>query len=349
MAGQVAGDAAQGGAAWAVMQYCLGLRKLGHDVCLVEPAAGASAESRGYFQEVVQRFHVRGRLLDEPQAFKGFDVVLNVSGILPADSIAAIPVRVYLDLDPAFNQMWHAQGIDRGFSGHTHFVTVGQAIGRNGCMVPTHGLDWIGTLPPVFLDEWPPAGPVSLDAFTTVANLRSYGPIEHEGVRYGQKVHSLRGLSDLPRRAGDRFVIAMAVHSDDGRDQEALEAGGWELVDPDFVTQTPDAYRCFVQSSRGEIGIAKSGYVASRCGWFSDRSACYLASGRPVVMQETGFSEYLPVGEGLLTFSNLESAVDAVDELSRDPSRHAQAARAIAEQYFDSERVLSRLLRSVCA
>ena len=324
IAGAVGDAEAQGGAAWAVMQYVLGLRNLGH-----EAHVARSAGSAAYFT--------------------GFDVVLNISGLLPAESIAAVPIRVYLDLDPAFNQLWHAQGIARGFEGHTHHVTVGQAIGRAGCDVPTHGFQWIATPPPVVLEEWPVAEGLGIDAMTSVANFRSYGPVVHDGVHYGQKVHSLRALHDLPRRAGGRFLLAMAIQPEDHVDRASLEDGGWELVDPDAVARTPSAYRSFVQSSRAEIGVAKSGYVNSRCGWFSDRSACYLASGRPVIAQDTGFADFLPVGCGLLTFGDADSAIEAIEDVRRDYRRHARSARRIAEEHFDSDRVLSRLLQEVGA
>jgi len=309
----------QGGAIWAVRQYVLGLHKLGHVVQLASRVEG------------------------------DFDLVLNTSGILSPDSIAGIPIRVYLDLDPAFNQFWHDGGIDRRFDGHTHFVTVGLAIGHKGCDVPTFGQDWIGTLPPVVLEEWPQANGIETDALTTVANFRSYGSIERKGAHYGQKVHSLRRVLGLPQRTRERFVLAMQVHPDDGRDLADLAGNGWELVDPRVVAGTADEYRRFVRGSRAEIGIAKSGYVAARCGWFSDRSACYLASGRPVVAQDTGFPQFVPTGDGLLAFDDEDGAVAAIDELRRDYVHHARAARELAAAYFDSDLVLSRLLGNVGA
>jgi hypothetical protein len=349
VAGMVAGDPGQGGASWAVLQYVLGLRRLGHDARLVERVDSPSPETTNYFNAVINRFDVDGEILARPGSLKDFDVVLNISGMLEPDSIAAIPIRVYLDLDPAFTQLWHQDGIDRRFDGHSHFVTVGQAIGRDHCDVPTHGLEWIGTLPPVVLDEWPCANDVETDALTSVANFRAYGSIERDGVHYGQKVHSLRKLVDLPRRAHERFVLAMQVHPDDSRDLTTLTANGWELIDPTLVASTPDSYHRFVQGSRAEIGIAKSGYVVSHCGWFSDRSACYLASGRPVVAQETGFSQFVPTGEGLFAFDDEDGALAAIEELRRDYAHHARAARQLAEGYLDSARVLTRLLECVSA
>ena len=259
--------------------------------------------------------------------------------------LGEIPVRVYLDLDPAFNQLWHAvQGIDMRFDGHTHFATVGLALGTPGCAVPTCGRDWIPTLPPVVLDRWPVAEALERDALTTVANWRGYGSIEHEGVLYGQKAHSLRRLVDLPRRTPQRLELALAIHEGEQPDLAALAEHGWRLVDPVEAAGTPERYRRFVQGSKAELGIAKSGYVASRCGWFSDRSACYLASGRPVIAQETGFSAHLPTGEGLFAFETAEDVLAAIDALRSGYERHRRAARALAEEHLDSDAVLTRLL-----
>jgi len=345
----VAGDPHQGGAAWAVLQYVLGLKRLGLEVQLVESVNDPSEETRAYFDAVIKSFGVNGELMTEARQLRDFDVVLNISGMLAAETIESIPRRVYLDLDPAFNQLWHEAGIDRGLDGHTHFVTLGQAIGRAECTVPTHGRPWIPTLPPVVLEDWPRADGIVTAALTTVGNFRGYGSVDRGGVHYGQKVHSLRKLIGLPQRTRERFVLAMAVHPDEQRDLAALAENGWELVDPVVAAGTPEAYQAFVQGSRGEIGIAKSGYVVSRCGWFSDRSACYLASGRPVVAQDTGFSSFIPVGEGLLVFDDEDGAVAAIDEIGRDYPRHARAARELAKEYFDSDLVLATLLERLAS
>jgi hypothetical protein len=151
----------------------------------------------------------------------------------------------------------------------------------------------------------------------------------------------------LPRKTSEPLVVALAIHPDEQRDLALLAAHGWTLVDPARVTDTPDRYRAFVQGSKGEIGVAKSGYAASRCGWFSDRSVCYLASGRPVVAQETGFSRFLPTGEGLFAFETTDEACAGIDAVVRDYARHARAAREIAEEYFDAARVLPQLLERI--
>ena len=171
--------------------------------------------------------------------------------------------------------------------------------------------------------------PIVHDGFTTVGNWRGYGSIEHEGIFYGQKAHSLRQFIGLPRRTNAKLMPALAIHPEETRDLTALRENGWILLDPAEVARDPRRYREFIQGSRGEFGIAKSGYVASRCGWFSDRSACYLASGRPVLAQETGFSEFLPTGEGLIPFETEDDVLAGIDALRSDYPRHAtQRARS---------------------
>jgi hypothetical protein len=360
----VAGDPGQGGASWAVLQYVLGLRELGHDVVLVEPAA-PSAPVAEYFAAVTRRFGLDGRaaLLDPStgesiglargallDAVAGADLLLNVSGMLVDEELlAAVDLRCFLDLDPAFTQLWHeVEGVDMGFDRHDRFVTVGGRIGTDGCAVPTCGRDWIATLQPIVLAHWPPAGEARDDALTTVGHWRAYGSIEHDGVHYGQKAHSMRALFELPQLSGGtRFELALGIHPDESPDLAALAQHGWKLVDPAVVAATPDAYAEFVRGSWAELGVAKSGYVASRCGWFSDRSLCYLASGRPVVAQDTGFGDDVPSGEGILAFSDVEGAAAAVDEVRGDYARHRRAARELAEEVFASERVLSRLLEAL--
>jgi hypothetical protein len=210
--------------------------------------------------------------------------------------------------------------------------------------VPTCGRAWITTLQPIVLAHWPVAGPTAQRALTTVGHWRAYGSIEHGGVHYGQKAHALRPLLELPRRSGARFALALGIHPDERRDLAALGEPGWELLDPARVACTPDAYARFVRGSWAEFGLAKSGYAAARCGWFSDRSVCYLASGRPVLALDTGFEPDIPTGAGLLAFSTVEEAVGGGDDLRGDYERHRRGARALAEDLFDSDRVLGRLL-----
>jgi hypothetical protein len=374
--GMIAADPWQGGATWAVLQYLLGFRRLGHEVLFVEPMARSSLRPAGisleqsdnaaYFRSVMSDFglaeHTALLLADTHETIginyedliaraASADVLVNVSGMLTDPAITnRIPTRIYLDLDPAFVQLWHAvQKIDMRFGGHTHFVTVGQNLGRDGCTVPTCGRAWIPVAQPIVLEHWPVAQQITIDAMTTIGNWRGYGSIEHDGIHYGQKAHSFRELIDLPKLTAERFIPAISIHPGETKDLAALNENGWHLLDPAKVAATPHAYRQFIQGSKAEIGIAKSGYVASRCGWFSDRSVCYLASGRPVIAQETGFSRWLPTGAGLFSFSTRGEALAAIDAMNADYAHHSSAARRLAEQYFDSDRVLARLLREVGA
>lgn len=365
LAGMVAGDAHQGGASWAVLQYVAGLVELGHEVVLVEPVAVEALEPE---REMARYFHSlpflerRAALLardgeetvglsyEQLLVFaRGADLLLNISGMLRDERLLeAVPVRAFLDLDPGFNQVWQATGTEMGFDRHTHCVTVGVRIGAEDCPIPTLGRHWIKTLPPVVLSHWPVVEePPRRDAFTSVGHWRSYGSVEHGGVHYGQRAHALRALFELPRRSRARFELALGIHPDEVDDLQALRESGWVLLDPYAVAGNPADYAAFVRGSKAELGVAKSGYVNSRSGWFSDRSAVYLASGRPVLAQDTGFGESLPMGEGLLAFGTIEEAAAGVAEIEAGYPRHAAAARELAEAHLDSRQVLPRLLEQL--
>lgn len=365
VSGMLAGDPHQGGASWAVLQYVLGLERLGHEVAFVEPiSASRVGAAEPYFRLVLaesglsraallvedEGATVGGRYEDFRTWAMGADLLLNLAGVLTDERfLESIPVRVYVDLDPAFSQLWHTAGIEMRFVGHTHYVTVGQSVGQEGCAIPSCGIDWIPTVPPVVLERWPVAGAVGHDAWTTVGNWRSYGSIEHGDLFYGQKAHSLRNLIELPSRTDERLVLALAIDPSEQEDLAELARQRWELLDPVRVAGTPAAYAAFIRASKAEFGLTKSGYVLSRSGWFSDRSVCYLASGRPVVAQDTGFGAYINTGDGLLPFATADDAVAAIEDVRRDYRRHARAARALAEEYFDSDRVLTSLLERVGA
>jgi hypothetical protein len=360
----IAATPGQGGATWAVLQYVLGLRRLGFDTHFVEPVsepAGLHADTLRYVEAVMAQFGLGDRWALVPSGggdpigmsraelrdlARRSDLLLSVSGmLLDPDVLDAVPVRAYLDLDPAFTQLWHGvEGVDMRLDAHTHFVTIADAIGQPECPIPTCDREWLPTLPPVVLNEWPVARRLEGRALTTVGHWRSYGSIHHDGVHYGQKVHSLRTVIDLPKRAPVRLEPALAIHPDEVEDLAGLAENGWKVLDPAEVAATPNEYRRFVQGSWAEFGLAKLGYVVSDSGWFSDRSACYLASGRPVIAQNTGFGRRLPVGEGLLAFSSADDVIAATAELERDYERHRAAARQIAVEHLDSDHVLGRLV-----
>ncbi|HEX4805279.1 MAG TPA: hypothetical protein VFU94_05205, partial [Conexibacter sp.] len=336
LAGMLAGTPGHGGATWAILQWLRGLERLGHELLVVEPVERIEPASAAYFDALgLERAALLRRgtrethgLPYERLAGFGAELLLNMSGLLrDAELAAPIPVRAFVDLDPVFVQLWHAQGVEMGFDGHTHHVTVGLRLEDAGLPLDRR---WIPTLPPVALADWPFAQEIEHDAFTTVGNWRSYGSVEHGGVRYGQKAHSVRRLLELPGLCPAPLLPALAIDPGEHDDLRALRAHGWPLADPAALAGTPDAYRRFVSGSKGELGLAKAGYVDARSGWFSDRSACYLAAGRPVVAQDTGFGRALPVGEGLLAFGDARGAARAIGRVCGDYERHRAAARALA-------------------
>ena len=361
VAGMLAADPYQGGATWAVLQYVLGLRQLGHDVVVVDPLSSGAVTPgvRTYFDAVRSRFELEGRAALVPSDGEPYglasvelddvvsrtDVLINLSGRWRArEQLARIPVRAFVDLDPAFTQLWHADGVDVGLGGHTHHVTVGGRVADETSAVAAGDIAWTAIVPPVVLDHWPVDRSPAAPRLTTVANWRSYGSIFVDGCTYGQKAHSFRRLCALPQSSRLPLSVALSIHAGDDADRRALIAAGWLLVDPVTVAGDPDSYRRFVRRSWAELGVAKSGYVTGRTGWLSDRTACYLASGRPAIVQDTGLSGVVPVGSGLLTFEGIEDAAAAIDAVAADYERHRLDARRIAEAHFDSRLVLSQLL-----
>jgi hypothetical protein len=379
--GSVAQRPGSGGHTWVFLQYLLGLQRLGLEPLLIdwlEPdmcrdRAGAPSEVEeswnvAYLAAVMERFglgdrwavlHDGGRMVlgmsdaGLERALGSAALLLNVNGFVHHERVLVrVPLRAYLDIDPGFGQMWRALGLHDPFAGHDAFVTIGERIGQADCTIPTNGLDWITTPQPVALGEWPAQAAdgeaATTGSFTSVASWRGpFAPIEYEGVTYGLRVHEFRRFADLPARTPERLEVALDIHEAETSDLELLRSNGWHLADPAVEAADPWAYREYVQRSKGELMIAKNMYVASRSGWLSDRSICYLASGRPVVAQDTGISELYPVGEGLLTFDEPEGAAAALDDVAGDYARHSRAARALAHEHFESSVVLGRLLTSL--
>jgi len=369
VAGAVARRIDSGGHVWALLHWVLGFRKLGWSVLFLdrlEPAPGVRESARvRAFVETMESFGLADSFSldvghsEEPIGLSRSavrakvseaDLLLNVMGYLEdAELLARARRRVFLDIDPGFGQMWHALGLCDLFQGHDAFVTVGARVGQDDCRVPTCGLTWIPTLPPVVLDHWSPATEHG-SHFTSVGRWRGpWGPVDYNGERYGLRVHEFRRFADVPRTSGLDFEIALDIDPEDQRDATRLADGGWRLSDPRAVSGTPHDYRRYVQSSLAEFGVAKGMYVQARSGWVSDRTACYLASGRPAIVQDTGVGTALETGKGLLTFSTPEEAISAARTVHADWRAHARAARALAEERFDSNRVLGKLLERVAA
>jgi hypothetical protein len=223
-------------------------------------------------------------------------------------------------------------------------VTIAENIGEPSCRIPTCGLDWITTRQPVVLSQWP-ASRVAGSRFTTIASWRgTYSPLVQDGRRYGLRVHEFRRFIELPRVSRQRFELALAIGAEERDDLRLLDANGWRLADPATVAGDPWDYRRYIEGSLAEFTVAKGMYVHAKSGWFSDRSICYLASGKPVVAQDTGLDALYPTAEGLLTFEDPGDARAAVEEVGGNYARHARAARDLAESWFDSDKVLRRLL-----
>jgi len=366
-----------GGYAWQVLHYLAGLRALGFDVYFYEdtrhvedafdPVRGLSDIDYDYgctfAGQLLARFGFADRWVFHDvrrDRFAGLDrdatetlfrearVLINAGGVhhfTPAQR--SDKTNVYIDMDPAFTQLRLAGG-DGALAAlvgeHDRLFTFGENIGSARCTIPAGSFEWRPTRQPVALEHWPVRDAVADAAFSTIGRWDSGGrDVEIDGQLYTwRKRTEWQKLMPLPGRSGARFDIAMDVH--DPLDRAQLEAHGWQLTDPVALSSDPDAYRAFIQSSAGEITTAKDVNVRLRSGWFSDRSACYLASGRPVITQDTAFGDLLPTGEGLFAFHTLEEAVAAVAAVRAAPERHGRAARRIAEDYFAAEKVLGALL-----
>jgi hypothetical protein len=373
VAGPIANKPLNGGIAWVVLSYVFGFRQLGFDVHLIEqldqnackgPDGGPStleeSVNLAFFKTVTNQFDIPATLLcDEGERTIGMplsqlrevahsaDLLLNISGHLSSRPLKEGPRRrAYLDLDPGYTQFWHATG-DPGprLEGHDAYFTVGEGIGRPECPIPTDGIDWRPTRPPFVRRHWPVAVERDRARFTTVASWRGgFGRIEFEGQTYGQKAHQFRRFRELPSRSNGIFEIALDVHTADEPDRRALIERGWHVVSPLTVCPDPEMFRRYVQRSGSEFSVAQGIYVETHSGWFSDRTVRYLASGKPALVQDTGLDRTYPVGEGLVTFSTLEQAVAGAADILGGYERHSKAARALAEEFFDSDLVLTRLL-----
>ena len=354
-----------GGVTWCSLMYLLGLRQLGHEVfyiedtgeCIYDPVANTRALNPDYALQYIDAA-LRPHGLGESWSFVNYDgayygasrdrvlefaasadLFVNLSGgtWFWRDEYARIPRRVFIDSDPAFTQLAIAKNEDwyvKFFRGFDRLFTFGASLGTDECAVPLGEFRWEKTWQPVVTSLWRTDAHPARDRFTSVMSwtIESFTDIG------GNKdVEFLRFL-DLPARTGPRFEIAV------NGPQRLLQQHGWSTLPAMEVSRTPAGYREFIQSSRGEFGVAKHTYVSTRCGWFSDRTECYLAAGRPAVVQDTGWTSHLPSGEGLLAFSTAEEAADAIARVDGDYARHAARAAEIARDHFEARTVLSALI-----
>lgn len=376
VAGAIANKAGNAGEAWVRMSWAEGLRQLGFDVLVVEeldparchddegaPSAFDGSRERSWFDTVVAEFGFAGAAalvcgdeasgVSRPGVLERLEeaaLLVNVSGHLrDPELLRRARHRVFVDLDPGYTQLWHAAGDAAAHvAGHHRHFSVGELVGSGACALPTGEITWRPVRQPVVLDRWPCAVAPPVRGFTTVATWRApYGAPAAGGHAYAGKHHEFRRLLDLPGQVGAPLELALAIDPADEADRSALVAHGWRVVDPATVAGTVPAFRDYVAGSLGELSCAQGVYVEARTGWLSDRTARYLASGRPAVVQDTGFGSRVPTGEGLLAFCDPAGAAAAAGAVLEDYERHAKAARALAEEHFAAEVVLGRFLEDL--
>ncbi|HEY3911838.1 MAG TPA: hypothetical protein VGM07_18410 [Stellaceae bacterium] len=362
------------GIAWQAMHYLLGLRQLGYEVWYVEDGGANPYDPRAasvmmecdynvaYLRRAMESHGLGGRwaywdaindvwhgLARERvhRLYAEADGLINLCGATRLrDEHLACPVRIMIDTDPVYEQIKYAKA-DRAarayLDAHTHFFSYGENLGAPDCPVPLSGIDWRPTRPPVMPALWPRAGDAPR-SFTTIATWENKGKdIEFAGSRYlwSKHMNFLRFL-DMPRRRPETgFTLAM--DPPDAKVRDKVAGSGWSLVDPGPISAGMAPYRDFIAGSRGEFTVAKDIYVRPNSGWFSDRSVCYLAAGRPVVTMRTGFDKFYPVGSGLFDYTSEAEALAAIDAIAADYPAHSRAARALACEHFAADRVLAAL------
>jgi hypothetical protein len=368
------------GMAWMHMQIAAGLRRLGHDAYYFEttstwpydPGRGAAVHDSGYalpyLKQIAAAFQLEDRWayrqsysdkkwfgLSQSTAeelLASADAVLNVAGATRfAEEGLKVGRLVYFGTDPGVHEIAFARGdadVRTLIEEHDDFVTYGENIGRCECTIPPLPRLRARTRQPVLLDLWLD-GPPSRNEFTTVGNWKQAGyDVEFAAETYTwSKHHEFLKFIDLPKRLEQPVEVATGVENLSPEERHLLQSNGWRLVDAHPLTADPWPYRDYVRASRGEFTVAKDLNVRLQSGWFSERSACYLAAGRPVITQDTGFGSVLPTGEGLFAFKTMEEILAAFEAINSDYARHSRAARSIAEEYFRAETVLAKLLEDL--
>ena len=370
------------GMAWEALHYLEGLRRLEHEVYYVEdtnawpydPRLDASSpdcrNALEYLASVMDwagladRWAYRAAEPDGSiyglsatrfqQLFDEADALINWGGsTVLRDEHLQVPVRALLETDPGGGEILAAQGDPARLqllASHTHFFTWAENHGALDCRLPTGPVTFQPTHMPLILDWLPADGhcPSQPPRFTTVANWYQPGQIKWHGEVYAwSKHHQFLAFLDLPRRLGQ--PIELALGSIDPQAEQLLVAHGWRVIDAAPFGTDILPFRDYIFGSDGEFTVAKDIYVRMRTGWFSDRSAYYLAAGKPVITQDTGFGCFLPTGEGLFSFNTADEVVDAFEQIGSDYRRHSRAATAIAQEHFRAETVLARLVEGLTA
>ena len=372
-----------GGVAWDYLQYAIGFARLGCEIYYHEDTwswpyhpiektfTSDGRYSAQFLADFFQRyapklrerwhyFHLHETSYGMSRAaFEGIartaDLFLNVSGAsMFPEQLAPGCVKIFLDTDPGYNQImlserfsW-SENVERwcaSVAAHDRHFTYAENIHGADCIIPKAGFGWKTTRMPIVLELWDkiaPSQPPAGAPWTTVMTWNAFkGKLVYQGVEYKSKGSEFEKIIDLPRRVELPLQVAVGGVNPP---LERLARHGWSVVDGPEATLTPERYRDFIAGSRGELSTAKHVYVATRSGWFSCRSACYLAAGRPAVVQDTGFSSVIPAADGLLPFNSPDEAAESLRKVEADYERHAAGARAVAAEWFDSGKVLQRLI-----
>jgi hypothetical protein len=363
-----------GGHFWVYMQYIHALQRMGCDVYWVERFRRCDAGPDGTRVERllhrlkrhglagkvilctdVGKEHVRGTQYDyfgatrseAQEVFKRADLLLNFHYAIDPELLACFRRTALVDIDPGLLQTWMSSG-QLAVAPHDVYFTTGETVGTPYARFPDAGLDWVHIRPPVCLDLWPYTYDPGCEAFTTVTNWwGDWVPetLEGQQVLYdNSKRVAYLAFAELPRLTSQPLELAIHLASDDTQERRTLERSGWRIHHASEVSRTPEMYRSYIQRSRGELSCVKPSCVKLQNGWVSDRSLCYLASGKPVVMQSTGPNRHLPFGEGIFQFSTPAQAAEALATVNDDYPKHCRSAREIAETYFDARRTAERIL-----
>lgn len=364
------------GMSWHHIQYVLGLNALGHHVsyfedsgksvyCCYHPRTGITNSSPEYGLSYLKNLFDQLRLknpwgyfdhhenkwysneIDSKHIKAGkFDLLINLSASNPIrEWMSTIPVRVLIDTDPVFTQIRNIQDPARKFlsSQHNIFFTFGENIHSPDCKIPYDGFNWQATRQPISLDMWSNLSKNHNGRFTNIMQWESYPSLKYKGIHYGLKSDSFRPYLDLPNRTSQQLEIALGSPN---APRKVLRDNNWYLINPLAVSEDPWNYRNYIQHSKAEFSISKEAYVKTQSGWFSERSACYLAAARPVLTQETGFSNNIETGVGLLRYRTISEALKSIDEINSNYNKHCEKAKEIATEYFKAQKVLQSLLEN---
>ena len=371
-----------GGQTWLYLNWLCGLSSLGNDVWYVEddtvwpydPKENMVTDNCSYavkhIRESLQRVGLEGkwcfRLADRASASWGLsegqlrnlysscDILLNVVGAtdLRDDHLKA-PVRIYVETDPVTAEIRLANGDEHtrsAFESHHVIATYGENYGAPDCGVPLNGLEgkYVATRQPIDSDIWNYHYLPQARYFTTIGNYRQAGNdvCLNGETFYWSKHHEWKKFLELPKMTFQEFEVALNI--DNAEDKAAFESNGWKVISPfDMSLDVFGTYMDYFRSCRGEFTVAKDQNIRLRSGWFSERDVCYLATGKPVIAQDTGFGKIIPTGEGLFAFSSMEEILVALDSINSDYERHCRNARRISQEYFEASKVAQKLLDDI--